>query len=297
MAASVKRERSTNWSLAEITVLTDFVEKNEEVLKAKQSNLITNAKKNSKWTEVTDLVNAVGVQRRLVEQVRFKWGNLQQGAKKTFTEARKHARKTGGGPPPKPPTAAEEKIIDLMKDKPNFCGIAGGFESSMPGTTEDIPCSSKSASTTSLSSVSECSEAATQQPSEREATTQQPSEKEATTQQASNEEAEMQQESSVESKSEPASEGDIISPPPAQAKRRKVSLEQLQKMQYEVLCCQKKNFELQNMKLLRDLERTDLEKKNIQLQNAKLALQIECLKQTVSQNENALLALHAITDE
>ena len=49
--------------------------------------------------KVTELVNAVGVQRRSVEQVRFKWGNLQQGAKKSFTDARKHARQTGGGPP------------------------------------------------------------------------------------------------------------------------------------------------------------------------------------------------------
>ncbi|XP_062571703.1 myb/SANT-like DNA-binding domain-containing protein 4 [Saccostrea cucullata] len=135
MSASVKRERSSHWSLAEISVLTDFVEKNEEVLKAKQSNLITNAKKTSKWAEVTELINAVGVHRRSIEQVKFKWGNLQQGAKKTFTEARKHARKTGGGPPPKPPTAAEEKIIEIMKDRPNFSGIAGGFESSMPGMT------------------------------------------------------------------------------------------------------------------------------------------------------------------
>ncbi|XP_061190280.1 uncharacterized protein LOC133198157 [Saccostrea echinata] len=273
-SASVKRERSTNWSLAEITVLTDFVEKNEAVLKAKQSNLITNAKKNSKWAEVTDLVNAAGVQRRSVEQVKFKWGNLQQGAKKTFTEARKHARKTGGGPPPKPPTAAEEKIIDLMKDKPNFSGIAGGFESSMPGTTEDIPCSSKSASTTTFSSISE-------------STTQQSSEEEATTQQSCEEEADTQQdETAIESRREPASEVDTISPAPsAQAKRRKISLDQLQKMQYE------------NMKLIKDLQRTDLEKKNIELQNTKLVLQIECLKQTVSQNENAFLALQAITDE
>ena len=69
---AAKRERSSNWSLAEISILTDFVEKNEEILKAKQSNLITNSKKNAKWAEVTELVNVVGVQRRSVEQVRFK---------------------------------------------------------------------------------------------------------------------------------------------------------------------------------------------------------------------------------
>uniref|UniRef100_A0A8W8LDV1 Myb/SANT-like DNA-binding domain-containing protein n=1 Tax=Magallana gigas TaxID=29159 RepID=A0A8W8LDV1_MAGGI len=275
MAVAVKRERSSNWSLAEITILTDFVEKNEEVLKAKQSNIITNAKKHSKWTEVTDLVNAVGVQRRSVEQVKFKWGNLQQGAKKTFTEARKHARKTGGGPPLKPPTAAEEKIIDLMKDRPNFSGIAGGFESSMP-TTSEMPSSPKSASTSSSTFESTCStldfSLKATAPSTEEV-------------------AEQTVESACTSEPNIASEGDKTTSH-VQIKRRKISFEQLQKMQYE-----RKNIELQNMKLQKDLERADLEKQNMELQNSKLALQIECLKQTVTQNENALLALQAITDE
>ncbi|XP_061179493.1 uncharacterized protein LOC133188127 [Saccostrea echinata] len=78
------------------------------------------------------MINAIGVQKRTVEQVKFKWGNLQQGAKKSFSEARKQSKLTGGGPPPKPLTAAEEKIIEMMKDRPNFSGIVGGFESSVP---------------------------------------------------------------------------------------------------------------------------------------------------------------------
>ena len=39
----------------------------------------------------------------------------------------KHAKKTGVGPQPKLPSAVEWKIIDLMKDRPNFSGIIGGF--------------------------------------------------------------------------------------------------------------------------------------------------------------------------
>uniref|UniRef100_A0A8W8IF02 Myb/SANT-like DNA-binding domain-containing protein n=1 Tax=Magallana gigas TaxID=29159 RepID=A0A8W8IF02_MAGGI len=132
---ATKRERSSNWSLSEISILTEFFEKNEDVLKAKQSNLITNLRKNAKWAEVTEIINAVGIQRHTVDQVKFKWGNLQQSAKKSFSAARKQAKLTGGGPPPKPPTAAEEKIIDMIKDRPNFSGIVGGFKSSMPVTT------------------------------------------------------------------------------------------------------------------------------------------------------------------
>jgi hypothetical protein len=129
---ATKKSRSSNWSLTEISALTDFVEKHEGILKAKHSNAVTNAKKAEKWREVTDSINAMGTQKRTIEQVKFKWGNLQQGAKRTFTEARKLSKMTGGGPPPKPPTAAEEKIIEMMKDRPNFSGIVGGFQSSMP---------------------------------------------------------------------------------------------------------------------------------------------------------------------
>lgn len=116
---ATKRERSSNWSLSEISILTEFFEKNEDVLKAKQSNLITNSRKNAKWAEVTEIINAVGIQRRTVDQVKFKWGNLQQSAKKSFSAARKQAKLTGRGPPPKPQPRLKRKSsiwwkIDLI---------------------------------------------------------------------------------------------------------------------------------------------------------------------------------------
>ena len=65
---AAKRERSFNLSLAEISIMKDFIEKIEEgILTTKQKNLITNIKKNAKWAEAKKLVNAVGVQRRSVE--------------------------------------------------------------------------------------------------------------------------------------------------------------------------------------------------------------------------------------
>ena len=45
------------------------------------------------------------------------------------------------------------------------------------------------------------------------------------------------------------------------------------------------------------MKRDDLEKENLKLKNAKLVLEIDCPKQTVSQNENAVLTLQAISDE
>ncbi|VDI53558.1 Hypothetical predicted protein, partial [Mytilus galloprovincialis] len=49
---------------------------------------------------------------------------------------KKKRKLTGGGPAPKPPSAVEEKIIEMMKDRPNFSGISCGFESTMPPVFE-----------------------------------------------------------------------------------------------------------------------------------------------------------------
>ena len=45
------------------------------------------------------------------------------------------------------------------------------------------------------------------------------------------------------------------------------------------------------------MERDDLQKENLRLKNAKFVLEIDCLKQTISQNGNAFLTLQAISDE
>ena len=71
-----KRPRKTNWSDSEITVLTEKVEENLDLIRSKFSNNVTNAKKNTAWLEITEAVNAVGVAYRTVQEVRDKWKNL-----------------------------------------------------------------------------------------------------------------------------------------------------------------------------------------------------------------------------
>uniref|UniRef100_A0A8W8P1Z7 Uncharacterized protein n=1 Tax=Magallana gigas TaxID=29159 RepID=A0A8W8P1Z7_MAGGI len=62
---ATKRERSINLSQSEISILTELFDKNEDALKEKQGYLIT---KNAKWTEVTEMKNEVGIQRRTGDQ-------------------------------------------------------------------------------------------------------------------------------------------------------------------------------------------------------------------------------------
>ncbi|XP_065934093.1 uncharacterized protein [Magallana gigas] len=80
-------------------------------------------------------------------------------------------------------------------------------------------------------------------------------------------------------------------------KRKKISIDELQRMQYEVLCCEKRHIGLKNAKIQKDIERSELETDNLRLRNAKLTHEIELLKQNLAQNENALLALQALSDE
>ena len=77
-----KQPRKTNWSDSEITVLTEKVEENLDLIWSKFSNNVTNAKKNAAWLEITEAVNAVGVAYRTVQEVRDKWKNLTSTAKK-----------------------------------------------------------------------------------------------------------------------------------------------------------------------------------------------------------------------
>uniref|UniRef100_A0A8W8MEB2 Uncharacterized protein n=1 Tax=Magallana gigas TaxID=29159 RepID=A0A8W8MEB2_MAGGI len=64
---ATKRERSINLSQSEISILTELFDKNEDALKEKQGYLIT---KNAKWTEVTEMINEVGIQRCTGDQAR-----------------------------------------------------------------------------------------------------------------------------------------------------------------------------------------------------------------------------------
>ena len=110
-----KRPRKTNWSDSEITVLTEKVEENLDLIRSKFSNNVTNAKKNTAWLEITEAVNAVGVAYRTAQEVRDKWKNLTSTAKKEFSDFGKEQRKTGGGPAPKKPSNATAKIIEILK--------------------------------------------------------------------------------------------------------------------------------------------------------------------------------------
>ena len=120
-----KKARKQNFSPTEIATLTEKVEETLAILQSKLTNSITNQKKNELWSKIAAAVNAVGTEKRTLNEVKEKWKNLHSSAKKEFAGFTKERKKTGGGPAPKAPSAATAKIIELFKETLSFTGLEG----------------------------------------------------------------------------------------------------------------------------------------------------------------------------
>ena len=123
------KKRKQNFTYAECALLVDLVEKNMDTLRGQFSSSITNAKKQELWKTIASRINSLGYEKRTPSEIRDKWRNMTQIAKKTNSGIMYSQRKTGGGPPVKPPSTTTEKIINFLGDEPSFSGIPGGLES------------------------------------------------------------------------------------------------------------------------------------------------------------------------
>ena len=124
---SKARKRKPNFSVNNVSVITENVKNHLAVIQSKLTNNITNRKKNEVWQQITDAVNAVGTAGRTVAEVKDKWKNLHSTVKKEFLTFQRETKKTGGGPAPKPPSTSSEKIIEVFEGTPTFSGL-NGFE-------------------------------------------------------------------------------------------------------------------------------------------------------------------------
>ena len=53
------------------------------------------------WGSITMEIKAVGIHERTISEVKIKWQNIQESAKRSFAETQRHVRQTGGVPSPK----------------------------------------------------------------------------------------------------------------------------------------------------------------------------------------------------
>ncbi|XP_063410794.1 uncharacterized protein LOC134693809 [Mytilus trossulus] len=130
MEKKTQRNRSKNFESSEITLITELVQQNISIISDKfnssqGTSSVTSEKKKLIWEHITERVNSLGVCPRSTKEIKNKWSNLHQEAKKAYSEKARDHQRTGGGPPPKPLTEAQERIVDIYKDCPSFTGLQG----------------------------------------------------------------------------------------------------------------------------------------------------------------------------
>lgn len=129
-----KKKRKQNFTVPECTIILEQVERHLDIIRGKHSNAVTNARKQKAWQDITRSVNSLGYAQRTAAEVRDKWRNLTQQAKKQHAGLVKARRKTGGGPcEAAGNNTITQKIIDIFQDEPSFSGITDGYETSVFG--------------------------------------------------------------------------------------------------------------------------------------------------------------------
>ena len=123
-----ERKRKKNFSVKEITVITESVRKNLEIIQSKLTNSITNKRKTEAWEEITRDVNTVGQENRTMQEVKDKWKNLHSTVKKEFSSVKRDSKKSWWWTTTKA-THAVKRIIGIFENTPAFSGLSG-FETS-----------------------------------------------------------------------------------------------------------------------------------------------------------------------
>ena len=79
------KKRKQNFTSAECALLVDLVEKYMDTLRGQFSSSITNAKKQELWKTIASRinVNSLGYEKRTLSEIRDKWRNMTQIARKT----------------------------------------------------------------------------------------------------------------------------------------------------------------------------------------------------------------------
>ncbi|XP_064604404.1 myb/SANT-like DNA-binding domain-containing protein 4 [Liolophura sinensis] len=106
----VARKRNANFTPAEFDTLVDNVEKYQDVIHSKISDVVTKAKKDVVWRAITDQVNAASrfSCQRSVKEIKKKWNDSKCKAKKRAALA-----KTNPAIAPRL-SSSEQKIISII---------------------------------------------------------------------------------------------------------------------------------------------------------------------------------------
>ena len=77
-----KRARKPNFNSTECAIILETAEENIHIIKSKFSNNVTNKNKIQIWEDIAERVNAIGVCKRSVIEIKEKWRGMVSNAKK-----------------------------------------------------------------------------------------------------------------------------------------------------------------------------------------------------------------------
>lgn len=123
-----RRARKRNFTHEEIIILITKYKQHQAILESKFNNFVTNKKKQEIWDDITNAINAKGVEHRDVKEVRKKWSDLKMQAVEDFP---RHVP-TGGGPKPDMGPYSTLVLDIIGEDSPSVVGLSDGIESESP---------------------------------------------------------------------------------------------------------------------------------------------------------------------
>jgi len=122
--------RAKNFTVDELSILADELEKHSENLYGRLSNNLSKSDKENLWKGITESINAVGGNNRAVSQVTKKATKIRSEVKGKECDNINQMSKTGGGSAAlNPLTEAEAKILRTIPPVSVY-GVSDGIDTS-----------------------------------------------------------------------------------------------------------------------------------------------------------------------
>ncbi|XP_061179010.1 uncharacterized protein LOC133187606 [Saccostrea echinata] len=123
-------KRNPNFTTAEISMLTEEVEKRKDVIFSRQNSSVTNQAKKGEWDLICEKVNAVNTSHlRTADKLKKKWSVLCSETKKKISKLKQEQVRTGCGQLPADcsVTPVEDKIQSIIGETA-ISGVDGGID-------------------------------------------------------------------------------------------------------------------------------------------------------------------------
>lgn len=125
MDSVAERKRKEKFSQDEIAILVNEVQLHNAKLEHKNT---TPKERALIWNAITNKVNAIGVTKRGVTEVKKRWQDVKRRTKEKLSHNLSQARRTGGGPARDDELTPLEKQVETTLQNEQIFGVEGGID-------------------------------------------------------------------------------------------------------------------------------------------------------------------------